>query len=384
VRNYGAVGNGINNDTAALNAAFQAGCSRSDSVYLPKGIYLVDPLAQLSSCSVRFYGDSSGASILRFRSNLRSGVWQALWSFGSGSGKTLTIQNVGLDGRNGELAGLSIIGYSIVNISGVNIHNFGIPGYAQGHHGDYDGLYLINSAQATIKSSSFNGNERSGIELQAVHNSTVSNSVMSNNGRLGGVSEQNFDGPLDGPLVAKWLNNTLVNDGSGGIDVETDPNLPPVEGIIEGNHVVNCGNNMWDSAWGLVIGLHAYGMIENNEVDNFAAQATQIDYTNAIVYGANGGPIQILNNTVRGTKSYAILGSEGLFPVTITGNTLASNGTGIFIYSSPGVQISGNTVSSSKGPGISVYWSDRSSIFSNQLSGNSPNLMVNGQITTAQ
>jgi parallel beta-helix repeat protein len=371
------VGNGANNDTAALNAAFQAGCSRSDSVYLPTGVYLVDPLAPLNGCGATFYGDGA-SSIIRFRANLAR-YWQALLSFGAGAGKTLTIHDLALEGTNAKLAGLSIDGYSAVALTSVSISNFGTPGYAQGHHGDFDGLYAINSASVIVKSSSFTGNERSGVELQAVHNSLVSDSVMSNNGRLGGVSEQNFAGPLDGPMSAKWQNNTLVNNGSGGIDVETDGKLPPAEAIFEGNHVIDCGNNMWDSGWGLVIGEHSFGRIEGNEVTNYASKVPANNYTNAIVYGNNGGPIQILNNTVTGTKSFGIVGNSGLFPVTITGNTLTANGTGVFIYQSPNVQITGNTVTNSVDTGIAVFWSEGASIGGNQFTANKSDLMVNGR-----
>jgi parallel beta-helix repeat protein len=384
VRNYGAQGNGIDDDTAALNAAFEAGCAQSGSVYLPTGVYLVDPLAPLNGCAATIYGDGNAKSILRFRANLAAGRWQSLWSFTGGSEKTLTIHDLALDGQHAELAGLSIDGYSTVAITGISSYNFGTPGYAQGHRGDYDGLYLINSEHATINSSQFTGNERMGVELQAVHNSTVSNSVMSGNGGMGGVSEQNFSGPLDGPLVAQWLSNTLASNGSGGIDVETDPNLPPAQGIVKGNHVISCGNNDWGSGWGLVLGMHAFGTVQGNEVDNFAANAPPSNYTSAIVYGNNGGPIQILNNTVKGTKSYGIVGSSGLFPVTITNNILTNNKTGIFIYQSPGVQVSGNTVTSSASAGIAVYWSDGATISGNNFTNNSPDLMINGVAAVPQ
>lgn len=378
VRTYGAAGDGATNDTAALNAAFQAGCSSSDSVYLPRGVYLVDPLAPLNGCGATFYGEGSNESVLRFRSSLNSGVVQSLWSLGGSSGQTLTIRNLALQGRSAELAGLNINGYATVALTDVNISNFGTPGYAQNHRAPYDGLYLVNSENVTIANSIFSGNERYGVELQAVHYSTVSTSIMSGNGGMGGVSEQNFDGPLDGPLVAKWLNNTLADNGSGGIDVETDPKLPPAEGIFQGNQVVDCGNNNWGSGWGVVIGLHSFGVIEHNEVDNFAAQVPPSDYSSAIVYGTNGGPIQITNNTVTGTQSYGILGNTGLYPVVITDNRVSTNGAGIFIYSSPGVQISGNTVENNVSAGISVYWSDDSSIYGNRYSSNSPDLLING------
>ena len=383
VKSYGAAGDGVTNDTAALNAAFQAGCSSSESVYLPTGVYLVDPLNMLNGCGVTFYGDGSNATILRFRSTLNTAVVQSLWSFGAGSGQTLTIRDLALQGKNAELAGLSISGYLAVSLTNVNISNFGTPGYAQGHRSPYDGVYLINSTNATISNSSFTGNERYGVELQAVHYSTVSNSTMSGNGGMGGVSEENYAGPLDGPLVAQWVNNTLANNGSGGIDVETASSLPPVQGVLQGNQVTNCGNNNWGSGWGLVIGLNGWGVIENNTVTKFAAQVPVTSYSNAIVYGANGGPIRILNNTITGTAQYGILGNEGQYPVTITGNTASSNGTGIFIYQSPGIQLTNNILTSNVGAGISVYWSSPS-LSGNQYSGNNPNLMINGTQATPQ
>lgn len=378
VKSFGAAGNGYTNDTAALNEAFQVGCSSSDSVYIPTGTYLVDPLTTLNGCGATFYGDGSSRSVLRFNSSLNPNVVQSLWSFGAGSGKTLTIRNLGLQGNHAALVGLSINRYLTVTITDLNISNFGTPGYAQNHRSPYDGLYLINSQNVTVSYSSFTGNERYGVELQAVHYSNVSHSTMSGNGAMGGVSEENYEGPLDGPKEAWWTYDTLSNNGSGGIDVETSPSLPPAKGVFQGNWVADCGNNNWGSGWGLTIGLNAFGVIQNNEVDNFAAKVPTNAYSNAIVYGANGGPIQILNNTVKGTRLYGILGNEGLYPVTISGNTVSANGTGIFIYDSPAIQLSSNTVTNNVGAGISVYWSDGSTISGNHYASNNPDLMING------
>lgn len=380
VKSFGAAGNGVTNDTAALNDAFQVGCATSQSVYIPTGVYLTDPLAVLTGCGTTFYGDGSSSSVLRFNTNasLNPNVVQSLWTFSAGAGKALSINNIGLQGNHGTLAGLNISQYSTVNIKGLYISNFGTPGYAQNHRNPFDGLYLINSGNVAISYVSSIGNERYGIELQADHYSTVSNSTMSGNGALGGVSEENYAGPLDGPKVAQWLNNTLANNGGGGIDVETAANLPAVQGILKGNVVTDCGNNNWGSGWGLTLGLNAYGVIQNNEVDNFAAHATSTAYTNAIVYGANGGTIQIANNTVKGTRTYGILGNEGKYPVTISGNTVHANGTGIFIYDSPGVQLLNNIVTNNIGAGIAVYWSDGGAISGNQYSANNPDLIING------
>jgi parallel beta-helix repeat protein len=385
VKSFGAAGDGVTNDTAALNDAFQVGCATSQTVYIPTGVYVIDPLAPLTGCGTTFYGDGSSHSLLRFntKSSLNSNVVQSLWSFDAGSGKTLSINNIGLQGNHGKLAGLAINHYSTVNIRSLYIIDFGTAGYAQNHRSPFDGLYVINSGNVVINYTSSIANERYGIELQADHYSTVSNSKMTGNGALGGVSEENYAGPLDGPKVAQWLNNTLANNGGGGIDVETAANLPPVQGILKGNVVTDCGNNNWGYGWGLTLGLNAYGVIQNNEVDNFAAHATSPAYTNAIVYGANGGTIQIANNTVKGARTYGILGNEGKYPVTISGNTVNANGTGVFIYDSPGVQLLNNIVSNNIGAGIAVYWSG-GTISGNQYSANNPDLIIDGTQAAAR
>jgi parallel beta-helix repeat protein len=378
VRDYGAQGDGIANDTAALNSASRAACAASEDVHIPAGTYLVNSLATLKGCGITFYGDGASSTILKLLRAARP----SMWTFDGSPGRTmaLAIRDLALDGGHLGGAGIAIEQYQAVTINNVFAHDFGTPGYGLGHKKDFDGLYIRNVENVRIMDSQFTGNERYGVELQAVHSSTVRNSTMSFNGGMGGVSEQNFEGALDGPLVAQWLDNKLEGNGSGGIDVETDEKLPPARGILQGNRVINCGNDNWDSGWGLVIGLNAFGTIEGNWVENFAAYAATGGYSNAIAYGRNGGPIRIVNNTIIRTKSRGIIGNEGIFPVTITGNTLTDNGTGIYIYKSPRVEITNNRVTDNSGYGIDVFWSRGSTITGNQLARNFRDLRINGRV----
>jgi parallel beta-helix repeat protein len=375
VMSFGAKGDGVANDTAAFNAALKTACGGSTNLHIPAGTYLLDSLDLLNACGITIYGDGNTATILR----INSVISPVMWRFASGSGKTLTIQDLAMDGRHQEVAGITIDSYATVDVYRVNIHDFGTPGYAEGHQTELDGLYITHSTNVNVTNSLFTGNERTGIELQGDHNTVVSGSTMSGNGHMAGVSEQTFAGTLDGPLVAQWLNNTMTSNGSGGIDVETDPSLPAAQGIIQGNKVINCGNDNWGWGWGLVIGLRAYGTISGNEVDNYAANVPSSDYTNAIVFGTSAGAISITNNTVTGTKTYAIVGDSVSYPVTISGNTLSTQQTGIFLYDVPGVSVTNNTVSYSQAAGISVYWSNGYTVRGNVFTSNNPDLLINGQ-----
>ena len=368
VMSFGATGNGVANDSAAFNAALKTACSGSNNLHIPAGTYLLDSLDLLNACGIKIYGDGSTNTIL----TINRVISPVMWRFASGSGKTLTIQDLALNGRHQEVAGITIDAYATVNLFGVNVHDFGTPGYAEGHQADLDGLYITHSLSVNVTNSLFTGNERTGVELQGDHNSLVSGCTMSGNGHMGGAAEQTFFGTLDGPLLSQWVNNTMVSNGSGGLDVETDPSLPAAQGIFQGNKVLNSGNNSWGYGWGLVIGMHAYGTIAGNEVDNFAANVPASAYSNAIVFGTSAGPISITNNTVTGTKTYGIVGDTVNYPVTISGNTLSNNQTGIFIYDCPGVSITNNTVQNSQAAGIAVYWSDGYTIRGNHFSSNFP------------
>ena len=380
VKDFGAQGDGKVDDTSALNTGFLSACSASEDVYIPAGKYLVNSFDILQGCGITIYGDGASHTILKLIAPART----PMWTFDGSPERTLAlaIQDLALDGGHLGGAGVAIDQYQSVTIRRVSLHDFGTPGYSLGHKKDFDGLYIRNVENVHVTDSQITGNERYGVELQAVHSSTVERSTMSFNGGMGGVSEQNFEGPLDGPLVAQWLENTLVANGSGGIDVETDPKLPPAQGILRRNRVIDCGNDRWDAGWALVLGLHSFGSIEDNWIQNFAANAPASGYTSAVVYGSSAAPIEIARNTVIGTKSHAVLGQQGASPVTITGNMLLHNGTGIDIYQSPHVKITNNTISNSAGSGIEVFWSYGSTISSNILHGNKQDLKINGRIVS--
>jgi hypothetical protein len=73
VLDFGAVGNGTTNDTAAFTAAFAASASSGQPVYMPKGTYLVDEISLTNGAAVGngnkygqyFYGDGVGKTILK-------------------------------------------------------------------------------------------------------------------------------------------------------------------------------------------------------------------------------------------------------------------------------------------------------------------------------
>jgi hypothetical protein len=73
VKDYGAVGNGITDDTQAIkNAILAAG--NSDKVYFPSGIYYISQTLSLTYDNQTWYGDGMGASVIKAVGNFSPAV----------------------------------------------------------------------------------------------------------------------------------------------------------------------------------------------------------------------------------------------------------------------------------------------------------------------
>lgn len=66
VKDFGAVGNGIANDTTALQAAVTYAVSNGKALYIPSGTYLYSSLTGLDQNNIVIVGDGSGLSVLKF------------------------------------------------------------------------------------------------------------------------------------------------------------------------------------------------------------------------------------------------------------------------------------------------------------------------------
>lgn len=372
VRDLGAKGDGVADDTAAINNALSQGCAKQRPIYFPSGTYAVRPLNTIKGCSMTLAGDGPKVSTLKLigiGANQPKNV--SLITF-TGPGTVLFIHDLGLDGQQYPSSGLVVLNMEKATIRNVSARNFGRPGYREGHKTDYNGMYFHTLKNLSILDSVSQNNERDGIETQAVHYLNISNCDLSGNGRLGGVAEQNVVTNADGPLEVSFTDNIASNNGSGGFDIETAQGIAPAKGYIHSNTVENGGNDQWGYGWGVVLGNNTYGEISSNTVINFAT--TGGPYRGAIVAGGNSATVTIDHNTVKGSggDGIHINMTEGKgHPANITDNTVLNSAQdGISAYNAPSSTVRGNIVGKNGKNGITMSSAPGSSITNNQIYGN--------------
>jgi hypothetical protein len=147
VKDYGAVGNGITDDTAAIQAALADGRGNASAeyngvpkgLYFPPGTYLVRKTLEWNGCCVTLQGAGPGASVIRLapssggygsattakavlstpggNSSFRQNIWDLGFSIGKGNPGAVAIDYV--SNNNGSIHDVSIVSEDGQGSSGI-------------------------------------------------------------------------------------------------------------------------------------------------------------------------------------------------------------------------------------------------------------------------
>jgi polygalacturonase len=213
VRSYGATGDGITNDTAAINSAIAA----NKVVYFPPGTYVyVGPMTLPTNANYRIYGDGPGVSTILFT--------------GPNAGITAThtlITTLNVEGltlmANSTNCGTAInasfaAAPNNAKVRSASVHNVQIVGTARdGTSGGYwtNGMHLYRAQNSVIDKVHIAGNKNvtlNGILWDSSPSDALSGAQMTN-------------------LEVKWCNTALAVSGH-------------VEGLyVTGFEFISCGRS---------------------------------------------------------------------------------------------------------------------------------------------
>ncbi len=333
----GAQGDGINDDTQAIQRAVDVVAGTGGTVSVPKGIYLVNALV-----SVRLKSDMTLAlapgAVLKAIPNGSAHSAILLVSKAERvtiTGGTLLGERAGHTGQGGEWGhGLSLAQARQVVVAGVTAREcWG------------DGFYVSSSHEVTFCGVIADHNRRQGMSITSGKGIVVRDSTFRNTG------------------------GTLPEDG---LDIE------PNAGDTVDNVLITGCTFVGNAGTGLQIGVpHAHTgrawifhvVVDGNTSTGNGEHTLSTSPRTGIVV-ANCPGVQITNNRVA-RNGLGILLRDGADQCTVTGNSVAGNaGDGIVQYLCKGNTISGNIVTGNRGRGIYSPDSSVEGVSRNTLSGN--------------
>src|SRR5512133_828439 len=336
---YGAKGDGVTDDTAAIQTAVNAVAGTGGTVSVPDGTYMINALTSVLLKSNMTFSMSSGA-VLKAITNSSSN-YSILFANGVNHvniiGGTIQGERSTHTGTGGEWGfGVRITGSQQIVVEKV---------LAKDCWGD--GFYVSASASITLCNVTADHNRRQGLTITSVDGMVVRNSTFKNT--QGTLPEDGID--IE-PNAGETVNNVLItgctftsNSGFGveiGVPISYTGQAWIKGVVVDGNTVTGSGVN--------TLSTSPRAGIEASDIPSAGNKITNN-------YCANNGLGILLRN-----------GSNGM---TISGNTVTQNTTdGIQVYSTDGNTITGNTATNNLGRGIYSTSNTNISISNNTVSGN--------------
>lgn len=300
VYDYGAVGNGTNNDSDAFARTIATAQNVGGVVYIPPGRFYIPQRVTIDGDAVSIIGSGASsilgtdqANIIFLVQNLSDGV------------SDFEAKSFVLDGGLGGQLSAGLIQINNADnflIQNVTIKNAGTPG-ADAHDG-VNGVSVsdggsVQASSGTIRDCLIEATTKAAINLTngANYCNVVGNIIrnIGGNGEAPGIQ-------LNGSLFSTVAGNRIVNTEGRGIYVsDRGGSLASRYFIISHNMIINSGNDVAkDAADGIVVVNNVKEDVYGSVVDNTVIDAGQNAQNNwgFGVHLRNVGKVRVMRNNI--------------------------------------------------------------------------------------
>jgi len=374
VLDFGAVGDGVADDTDALQNAINA--AENNKLYIPAGTYIIQTLSLLVPSNITIYGNGIGRTILKAgnsasvptsgaifnNSNIPSNV---LTVNSTTLNTNITISDMTLDGNKannvgGYLYALYFVGVSNITLTNVRAQNTTGQGLqlnftdkvqilnCESDSTNADGIQLADSMEYLIDGCKVTNSGDYGIEVDhglfpvtstySTGSGTISNNVVSGcvNFGIAVRGQINTENPNNNPIKGAVIIGNHVTTSSSGICLQEAVDSC----VVEANEsYANSGSGIVCSP-GTIAGITQNTTIKNN---------ISRDNANMGIFADSAVQMVIEGNIIVRNQYYGIKGSFGYSLIkgnNVSGNCLSSSFSfsGIAVQDCTNATIEGNFI----------------------------------------